>query len=141
MTEAGRHTPDRRLLSAAMLGVASGAILVPLNSTMLAVALPGVMGEFGLDASAGTLLEYQKGLRYALHGCAPPLCRIRSHSRKFFCRERCITPRMSGFRIRCAARCSPAGPAIYLKVTVLVPPEVKVNELESLPGASNLVWT
>ena len=35
-----------------MLGVASGAILVPLNSTMLAVALPGVMGEFGLDASA-----------------------------------------------------------------------------------------
>ena len=49
---AGHHAPDRRLLSAAMLGVASGAILVPLNSTMLAVALPGVMGEFGLDASA-----------------------------------------------------------------------------------------
>jgi EmrB/QacA subfamily drug resistance transporter len=41
-----------RLLSTVMLGVASGAILVPLNSTMLAVALPGVMGEFGLGASA-----------------------------------------------------------------------------------------
>jgi EmrB/QacA subfamily drug resistance transporter len=34
-----------------MLGLASGAILVPLNSTMLAVALPDVMGEFGLGAS------------------------------------------------------------------------------------------
>lgn len=34
-----------------MLGVASGAILVPLNSTMLAVALPGVMDDFGLGAS------------------------------------------------------------------------------------------
>jgi EmrB/QacA subfamily drug resistance transporter len=53
---AGRHGPDRRLLSAAMLGVASGAILVPLNSTMLAVALPDVMGEFALDASAVTSL-------------------------------------------------------------------------------------
>jgi MFS family permease len=52
VTSAGRHAPDRRLLSAAMLGVASGAILVPLNSTMLAVALPDVMGEFGLGASA-----------------------------------------------------------------------------------------
>jgi EmrB/QacA subfamily drug resistance transporter len=31
-----------------MLGVASGAVLVPLNSTMLAVALPSVMGEFGI---------------------------------------------------------------------------------------------
>ena len=55
MTAAGgparRHLPDRRLLSAAMLGVASGAILVPLNSTMLAVALPDVMGEFALGAS------------------------------------------------------------------------------------------
>lgn len=56
MTAAGRHLPDRRLLSAAMLGVASGAILVPLNSTMLAVALPDVMGEFALDASAVTSL-------------------------------------------------------------------------------------
>jgi EmrB/QacA subfamily drug resistance transporter len=40
-----------RLLSAALLGVASGAILVPLNSTMLAVALPGVMHDFGLGAN------------------------------------------------------------------------------------------
>jgi MFS family permease len=39
-----------------MLGVASGAILVPLNSTMLAVALPDVMGEFRLSASAVTSL-------------------------------------------------------------------------------------
>ena len=35
-----------------MLGVASGAILVPLNSTMLAVALPEVMGDFSLGANA-----------------------------------------------------------------------------------------
>ena len=41
-----------RLFSAAMLGVASGAILVPLNSTMLAVALPGVQGEFSLGPNA-----------------------------------------------------------------------------------------
>ncbi|MEO8272467.1 MAG: MFS transporter [Chloroflexota bacterium] len=41
-----------RLMSAAMLGVASGAILVPLNSTMLAVALPGVMDDFTLGANA-----------------------------------------------------------------------------------------
>ena len=53
---AGRRGPDRRLISAAMLGVASGAILVPLNSTMLAVALPDVMGEFALGASAVTSL-------------------------------------------------------------------------------------
>jgi len=33
-----------------MLGVASGSILVPLNSTMLAVALPGIMDEFHLGA-------------------------------------------------------------------------------------------
>jgi len=39
------------LLSALMLGVASGAILVPLNSTMLAVALPGIMDEFALGAN------------------------------------------------------------------------------------------
>ena len=44
MTDAGRA----RLLSPAMLGVASGAVLVPLNSTMLAVALPSVMGEFAI---------------------------------------------------------------------------------------------
>ncbi|MBA3688918.1 MAG: MFS transporter, partial [Chloroflexi bacterium] len=35
-----------------LLGVASGAILVPLNSTMLAVALPRVMGDFDVSASA-----------------------------------------------------------------------------------------
>ena len=40
-----------RLVSGLMLGLATGAILVPLNSTMLAVALPDVMGEFGLGAS------------------------------------------------------------------------------------------
>ncbi len=34
-----------------MLGVASGTILVPLNSTMLAVALPDVMGDFQLGAN------------------------------------------------------------------------------------------
>jgi EmrB/QacA subfamily drug resistance transporter len=43
--------PRERVLSGLMLGLASGAILVPLNSTMLAVALPDVMGEFGLGAS------------------------------------------------------------------------------------------
>ena len=40
-----------RLLTGAMLGLASGAILVPLNSTMLAVALPSVMAEFGVGAA------------------------------------------------------------------------------------------
>ena len=39
-----------RLISPAMLGVASGAMLVPLNSTMLAVALPSIMDQFGVDA-------------------------------------------------------------------------------------------
>jgi EmrB/QacA subfamily drug resistance transporter len=34
-----------------MLGLASGAILVPLNSTMLAVALPSVMDEFAVGAA------------------------------------------------------------------------------------------
>ena len=34
-----------------MLGLASGAILVPLNSTMLAVALPSIMTEFGVEAA------------------------------------------------------------------------------------------
>lgn len=34
----------------ALLGVASGSILIPLNSTMLAVALPGIMSEFGVGA-------------------------------------------------------------------------------------------
>ncbi|MCI0344468.1 MAG: MFS transporter, partial [Chloroflexi bacterium] len=39
------------LLTALMVGLASGAILVPLNSTMLAVGLPGVMSDFGLGPS------------------------------------------------------------------------------------------
>ena len=47
-----RRAPDARLLSAVLLGVSSGAILVPLNSTMLAVALPGVGDEFGIGANA-----------------------------------------------------------------------------------------
>ena len=52
MTAEAPHGGDRgALLSAVMLGVACGAILVPLNTTMLAVALPGIMGEFGLSAS------------------------------------------------------------------------------------------
>ena len=53
----GPGTPDagpksrQRLLDGRMLGLASGAILVPLNSTMLAVALPSIMTEFGVDAA------------------------------------------------------------------------------------------
>jgi EmrB/QacA subfamily drug resistance transporter len=48
-TPAGGPSP---LLTGAMLGLASGAILVPLNSTMLAVALPSVMDEFGVGAAS-----------------------------------------------------------------------------------------
>ena len=51
MTGRGVAAKRPRLLGAAMLGVASGAILVPLNSTMLAVALPDVMGAFTLGAN------------------------------------------------------------------------------------------
>jgi EmrB/QacA subfamily drug resistance transporter len=43
-------TRPARLLGPAMLGVASGSVLVPLNSTMLAVALPSIMDEFAIDA-------------------------------------------------------------------------------------------
>ncbi len=43
--------PPGRLLTAAMLGIASGSVLVPLNSTMLAVALPSVMDTFSVDAA------------------------------------------------------------------------------------------
>lgn len=39
-----------RLIGPAMLGVASGSVLVPLNSTMLAVALPSIMDAFSVDA-------------------------------------------------------------------------------------------
>ena len=38
-------------MTGAMLGLASGAILVPLNSTMLAVALPSIMAEFHVGAA------------------------------------------------------------------------------------------
>jgi EmrB/QacA subfamily drug resistance transporter len=51
-----------RLLSPILFGVASGSILVPLNSTMLAVALPGVMDEFGLGpATVATLVSLYLG--------------------------------------------------------------------------------
>ena len=51
-----------RLLSPAMLGVASGAVLVPLNSTMLAVALPSIIDEFGIDpATVSTLVTLYLG--------------------------------------------------------------------------------
>ncbi len=54
MTEGGPHRP---LLSGPILGLASGAILVPLNSTMLAVALPSLMQEFHVDpATIATLV-------------------------------------------------------------------------------------
>ena len=49
-TEPSAGRPSR-LISGAMLGLASGAILVPLNSTMLAVALPSVMREFSVGAA------------------------------------------------------------------------------------------
>lgn len=39
-----------------LVGVASGAILVPLNSTMLAVALPSVMGDFAASPTAAATL-------------------------------------------------------------------------------------
>lgn len=57
-----------RLLSPAMLGVASGAVLVPLNSTMLAVALPDVMGEFsiGPDTVSSLVTLYLGAVTVAL---------------------------------------------------------------------------
>lgn len=39
-----------------MLGIAAGSVLVPLNSTMLAVALPSIMGEFSVDAATVSTL-------------------------------------------------------------------------------------
>jgi MFS family permease len=54
--------PRPSLLSPILLGIASGSILVPLNSTMLAVALPGVMDEFGLGAdNVATLVSLYLG--------------------------------------------------------------------------------
>ncbi len=49
MTDEAPSQP--RLITGAMLGLACGAILVPLNSTMLAVALPSIMGEFDVGAA------------------------------------------------------------------------------------------
>ncbi len=49
------HLPGR-LLSPMMLGIASGAILVPLNSTMLAVGLPSVMAAFAVPPDAAATL-------------------------------------------------------------------------------------
>lgn len=43
---------DAPLLTGALVGLACGVILVPLNSTMLAVALPSLMREFDVDATA-----------------------------------------------------------------------------------------
>lgn len=43
-------------MSGLLLGLASGAILVPLNSTMLAVALPALMREYEVDAATITTL-------------------------------------------------------------------------------------
>lgn len=43
--------PEDRLLTGAMFGIAMGSILSPLNSTMLAVALPSVMVDFSVDAA------------------------------------------------------------------------------------------
>ena len=49
MTDERRNAP---LLTAALYGLACGVILVPLNSTMLAVALPSLMREFDVNATA-----------------------------------------------------------------------------------------
>ena len=43
--------PVRRL-GVVLAAIAGGALLIPLNSTMLAVALPGIMAEFGVGAGA-----------------------------------------------------------------------------------------
>ena len=46
-----RGTTRGPALDAGLLGLACGAMLVPLNSTMLAVALPSIMTEFAIGAS------------------------------------------------------------------------------------------
>jgi EmrB/QacA subfamily drug resistance transporter len=54
--------PRGSRLSPILVGIASGSILVPLNSTMLAVALPDVMDEFGLGAATvATLVSLYLG--------------------------------------------------------------------------------
>ena len=47
-----QRTLDPRRLGFVLVAVAGGALLIPLNSTMLAVALPGIMAEFGVGAGA-----------------------------------------------------------------------------------------
>ena len=42
---------DERLLTAPMVGIALGSILSPLNSTMLAVALPSVRASSGYSVA------------------------------------------------------------------------------------------
>jgi EmrB/QacA subfamily drug resistance transporter len=51
-----------RLITGAMLGLAAGAILVPLNSTMLAVALPSISTEFAVGpATVASLVTLYLG--------------------------------------------------------------------------------
>ena len=51
MTDAGPPPARRGPALPTLLGLACGAILVPLNSTMLAVALPSIRHEFGVGPS------------------------------------------------------------------------------------------
>jgi EmrB/QacA subfamily drug resistance transporter len=54
--------PAGSLLNLRIAGLACGAILVPLNSTMLAVALPSIMGDFDVDArTVATLVTIYLG--------------------------------------------------------------------------------
>lgn len=63
-----RPDDDGPLLTPTMVGIASGAILVPLNSTMLAVALPSVMATFAIppDAAATLVTVYLGAVAVAL---------------------------------------------------------------------------
>lgn len=56
MSRTGPPPADRGLRLPTLLGLASGAVLVPLNSTMLAVALPTLRHEFGVSASTVAML-------------------------------------------------------------------------------------
>ncbi|HET7676787.1 MAG TPA: MFS transporter [Candidatus Limnocylindrales bacterium] len=58
----GAGQPAGSGLAAAFVGVALGAILVPLNSTMLAVALPSLMADFGVGpATVASLVTLYLG--------------------------------------------------------------------------------
>ncbi len=58
----GPSPTTERLLTATMLGIAAGSVLVPINSTMLAVALPSVMDTFGVDpATVASLVTVYLG--------------------------------------------------------------------------------